>query len=200
MHSHAERGNDERDKVQSTKLQGPGETKPLAVAPVAENKPAAVGQTQKLRVVVPGPPRETCAGCNLLPPRSSHRRARLGNPHDSNPPPTPRHCPACRRGQRRWVLSPRPAEFLSSNSYQTRRIDPFDFCPRPRSVFPFRLRRQAIGLAGLLRQPFGVGHGVLPGDINDRAFIAAPGLLSLGPRARTKFSILPTCLTSTFAP
>src|SRR5690606_4443625 len=48
---------------------------------------------------------------------------------------------------------------------------------RPGSVLPFRLSGQAIAGTGLLTEPFGIGLGILPTDIDNRTIIPAPAVV-----------------------
>ena len=47
-------------------------------------------------------------------------------------------------------------------------------------IFPFRFRGQPVGGAGLLRQPGGIGLGIVPGGAHDRRCVA---LVEAGDRA-----------------
>ena len=49
--------------------------------------------------------------------------------------------------------------------------------PRTGRIFPFRLRRQAIVLPSLLRQPLRVGNRVFPGDIDHWPPAPAPAII-----------------------
>ena len=71
--------------------------------------------------------------------------------------------------------------------------------PRPTGVFPLRLGRQSVRLAGLPAQLFDVRHGILPAHTHHGMLIGLlePGGAPIGARALLPFAISPDPTTAT---